>query len=467
MQNGKAMTSFLKTAVFTTTLLLWGTAAFASNNPAGTLQVKLADPVWQVLLNNNAIAQRTAAILPNEQSFARQLQPLLQQKNYQTIADLFRQRPLANDSSALLVLRGQVLLSLQQYEAAASALEAALARQPDLALAHQALSLVLMQQQQYQQARPHLVAAINLGVVDAQVYGQLAYINLQTAQAASAVAGYQQALLLQPDNNQWQQGLLYALIQSQAWPQAQAMLEQLLQQQPDDKALWLQRSQLALSMGNNNQALSSIEVALRLGENATDNLLLAAQLHLNSGSAERGASLLQQVITAKPDTQNWHSPLIQTATYLAQQQQWPALRNLLKQGALPLQKLPVQQQAQLALVKAQLASADNQPKQALTALQHAVALDPLSGEALLALAQWYQAQGNIELASINYSRAATIKAVQIPALQAQAQLEINRQQYQTALRLLQQVLQLAPERQDIADNIRSLQQLVRQQRAAA
>src|SRR5690606_32573171 len=121
MQNGKAMTSFLKTAVFTTTLLLWGTAVFASNNPAGTLQVKLDDPVWRVMLNNHAIAQRTAAIAPNEQSFAGQLRPLLQQKNYQAIAGLFRQRPLDDDSAALQVLRGQVLLSLQQYDDAASA----------------------------------------------------------------------------------------------------------------------------------------------------------------------------------------------------------------------------------------------------------------------------------------------------------------------------------------------------------
>ena len=152
------------------------------------------------------------------------------------------------------------------------------------------------------------------------------------------------------------------------------MLEQLLQQQPDNKALWLQRSQLALSQGNSTQALSSIEVALRLGEHAADNLLLAAQLHFNSGSAERGASLLQQAVKAKPDSQHWHTPLLQAASYLAYQQQWPALKSLLKQGALPTQQLPVKQQAQLALVRAQLASADNQPKQALTELQQALLL---------------------------------------------------------------------------------------------
>ncbi len=457
MRKCDAMNPLLKTT-------LAGLILFSGVSTADTLQVKLADPTWQVVLNNNAIAQRTTAISPTEASFARQLQPLLQQKDYNAIADLFAKRPEAQDSSALQVLRGQVLLSLQHYEQAATALQAALRQQPDLALAHQAISLVFMQQQQYQKARPHLVAAINLGVADAQTYGQLAFINLQASQAASAIAGYQQALLLEPDNMQWQQGLLYALIQSQAWPQAQAMLEQLLQQQPDNKALWLQRSQLALSQEHQQQALASIEVALRLGETAAENLLLAAQLHFANGSAERGASLLQQVIVSNKDSTAWHAPLVQAARYLSYKQQWAALRRLLQQAELPKQQLTPQQQSQLELVKAELANADNKPKLALNALQQAVALDPLAGDALLALALWYENKNNVELASLTYSRAATIKDVQIPALQAQAQLEINRQQYQVALQLLQQVQQLAPHRQDILDNIRSLQQLVRQQR---
>lgn len=455
------MTSCFKATVLKTALV--SLVIFASSSLAETLQVKLAEPVWQVMLNNTAIAQRTAAVSPSELGFARQLQPLLQQKDYLAIAKVFEQRSLLNDSAALQVLRGQVLLSLQRYDEALTALEAALKQQPDLALAHQAISLVLMQQQQYKQARPHLVAAINLGVADAQVYGQLAFINLQTAQPASAVAGYQQALMLEPDNSQWQQGLLYALMQSQAWPQAQAMLEQLLQQQPENKALWLQRSQLALSQGNSNQALSSIEVALRLGENSAENLLLAAQLHLAKGSAEHGVSLLQRAISASTTGNAWHTPLLQAAQYLAYQQQWSTLRRLLQKPALPAERLTVKQQSQLALIQAQLATADKQPKQALKALQQAVALNPLAGDAILALAQWYEDQGNIELARLNYSRAATISDVKLSALQAQAQLEINRQHYQIALRLLQQVLQLAPQRQDIADNIRSLQQLVRQQ----
>ena len=95
------MTSFLKTVLFSSALCLLSTTVFANSSPANPLQVTLADPVWQVMLNNHAIAQRTAAITPNEQSFARQLQPLLQQKNYQAIAGLFRQRPHPTDPNKM------------------------------------------------------------------------------------------------------------------------------------------------------------------------------------------------------------------------------------------------------------------------------------------------------------------------------------------------------------------------------
>ena len=430
---------------------------------ADNLHISIADPEWTLLLNNDSLAQRSASLRPAELSFSRQLQPLLQARQYQDIAALFAKRPLHDDSPALQVLRAQVLLSLQQYREAEAALNAALKQQPTLALAHQALSLVLMQQQRYDEARTHLVAAVNLGVADAQVYGQLGFINLKTQHAASAIAGYQQALLLEPDNPQWQQGLLYALIQSQAWSQAQAMLEQLLQTQPNNSSLWLQRAQLALSRQDQQQALSSMEVALRLGDSNSDNLLLAAQLHFNAGSAARGVDLLLQALSRSNEQQKWAEPAIQASSWLSQSGQWQELRSLLSKLDAAKNQLKPQQQAILALAKAKLAQQDKQPQQVLAALQQAVKADPMSGDALMALAQWYDKQGNNDLASLYYSRASTLDSVKLAALQAQAQLEINRQQYQTALNLLQQVQQLAPQRQDIQHNIRSLQQLVRQQ----
>jgi len=101
--------------------LLFSTGANAS------LHISIAEPEWQLLLNNDALAQRSASLRPNEQSFSRQLQPLLQAKRYNEIARLFAQRPLADDSPALQVLRGQILMSLQRFADAETALQAAIA----------------------------------------------------------------------------------------------------------------------------------------------------------------------------------------------------------------------------------------------------------------------------------------------------------------------------------------------------
>lgn len=430
---------------------------------AAPYQVELSDPTWQFTLDNTVQGQSEAKLHTSELSFSRQLQPLLQQQRYQEVAALFAGRSLTEDSAALNVLRGQVLLTLQQFDAAAEALQQALQSQPNLARAHQALSMVRMQQQRFNDAAPHLSRAIALGAADAQTYGQLGFVLLKKSQPASAIAAYQQAMMLDAANPQWQQGLLYALTESQAWAQASALIEQQLQREPANNALWLQRAQLAVSQQNMPQALSSIEVALRLGEKRPANLVLASQLHFNSGSAERAVTLLQRAMRSGDSTEAWQSAVLQAIGYLASQQQWQTLSPLLTASQPHLAKFSLQQQASIALASGQLAQHEKRMADASRLLRQATELDPANGHSLLALASHYQALGNTGQARIIYQRASSIAAVSTAALQHMAQLDIEQQQYSSALNLLRQLQQKLPARQDILDNIRSLEQLVRQQ----
>ena len=211
-----------------------------------SISISMQEPKWEFLLQNQPTLQTQAQLAAGESGFARQIQPLLATQNYSAVMKAFESRDLASDSVALKQLRGQVLLSLKRYPEAEQALQAALKSMPDLALAHRSLSMVYLLQKQYEPARKHLRRSLELGVADVQVYGQLAYINLQLGQPGSAIAGYQTALLLEPDNTQWQQGLLYALINSQAFDQAQGLLDSMLKANPQSADLWLQRGQIAL-----------------------------------------------------------------------------------------------------------------------------------------------------------------------------------------------------------------------------
>lgn len=428
------------------------------------VSVSLAEPNWQFLLRSDPVSPTSAQLEPNERVFAQQIQPLLNDQAYELVAKAFSQRPLNADSAALQQLRGQVLLSLKNYPQAELALLAALAKMPNLALAHRSLSMVYMLQKNYDKARYHLTQSIALGVADAQIYGQLAFVNLNNHHAASAIAGYQQALFLEPDNAQWQQGLLYAWINSHNLEAAQRLVEDLLEQNEPDKAveLWLLRSQIALQRHETKLALSSLEVALLLAPQNTENMLLAAKLHVQEGSVSRAVELLSASLQQSNSNQNealWHA-LEQIVPWLLSRGDAQHVEALLKSaGGLTLKP---EHRAKRDLYQGQVALQQTHFNQAVKHFSAAINNDPLLGEAILGLAQSYVKQNKLQQAQMYFVRASALTSVKQQALLGNAQLQIDQGQHGEALLLLQQVLKLDPSRRDIEQNIRLLQKLVRQ-----
>ena len=424
------------------------------------ITVKLKAPKWEFLLQNQPLGATEAQLAPGESSFARALQPLLAAQDHGAIKRALDKRDMTKDSAALRLLRGQVLLSLKRYQEAERALQAALRVMPNLASAHRSLSMVYMIEKRYKLASKHLTRSIELGVADAQVYGQLAFVNLQEGQAASAVAGYQYALFLEADNEQWRQGLLYALIQSQAFDQAQALVEELLKNNPNKADLWLQRGQLALQQGRPQQAIASLETALQLGVKDADNIATTAQLHIQSGSPRRAVDLLSGHIvtlvkTGKIDT------LEQISAWLAFQEEWPQLKRLIRSLNRSKAPLPARYRSRFAVYQAQIALSSHQQKSARKLLKKAINVDPSNGDALLTLATLLRDQNRSERAVMYYTRATALPLFKERALLGRAQLEIDRQNYREALRLLRDITRTNPNRGDLLVNIQSLENLLR------
>ncbi|WP_166638738.1 tetratricopeptide repeat protein [Paraglaciecola marina] len=456
--------------------VLWtslSSSVFATTDFTADITVNLAAPKWEFLLKNIATGETQAQLASSESSFAKELQPLLAAQDHKAIEQAFSQRDIEQDSAALRQLRGQVLISLKQYSEAEVALKSAIELMPDLALAHRSLSMVYMVNKDYQKAQTHLKKSIELGVADAQVYGQLAFVNLQLKQGASAIAGYQYALFLDPDNLQWKQGLLYALINAQAFSQAQALLEGMLMTAPDDADLWLQRSQLALRQGHALQALSSLESAVLLNENAananeTENIVTLAQLHIQSGSAQRAVELLDSNIALFLSKKSGQlgfevQPIDQICQWLVFNERWQPLEQLLTALAPYRKHTSSYFTSRFDVYSSKLALHKGDTKRAEKSLMSSVKADPANGEALLTIAKLMHNKKRSVQAVQYYVRAQALTDFRERALLGQAQLEIDRQQYSDALRLLRQVIQLNPARQDVLANIQSLTNLVRHQ----
>ena len=87
--------------------------------------------------------------------------------------------------------------------------------------------------------------------------------------------------------------------------------------------------------------------------------------------------------------------------------------------------------------------------------------DPANGEALLTLASVLRDQDRANAALSYYVRAEALPMFKERAMIGRAQLEIDRQNYEEALRVLRQIVRSSPNRADIMANIRSLESLVR------
>lgn len=439
------------------------TVSMCSLKTNAAIDITMAETDWDFVIKTQFGEGKRGRVSRDESKFIQTIQPLLSQGKYQEVAKAFDEQNITEPSASLMELKGQVLLNLKRYDEAEQALTTALKELPELAAAHRSLSLVYLLTEKLDKAREHLVKSVELGAADAQLYGQLAYVNLQMAKPVSAISAYQNALMLEPESEQWYRGLLFALIESDALDQAQKLLDEMLLDDPKNPQLWLQRSQIALKKSQHIKAISSLESALSLGENALANLISLAKLHITDGSARRATEILSQNMGAflTDDGRDGYEAVNSIASYLAAKQDWQNLQQLLSATQKQAKALSADQRAGLNVYQAKLALAQNKPKEATGLLQQIVKQLPDNGEAIISLAQLYRDTKNTERAAMYYLRAEAIEGYEAQAMLGRAQLFINQRQYGEALTLLRKVYKSNPSRTDLLANIQSLENLLR------
>jgi tetratricopeptide (TPR) repeat protein len=438
-----------------------------------SIKIKQIAPVWEMPSGSEPLSQRDAKLLPEEQNLALILRPLLNKKDYSGALNAielaqkedYQPVPLLALSPALMQVKGQIHLSLSQDEKAKQNFIAAINLMPDFIRAHKSLAVIYIKQENYQQARKHLVKTISLGEGDAQLFGYLGYINLQLSTPWSAIAAYEQALLLEPENSQWLQGLLYSLITAKDTHAAKAMLNEMLQNTPTDISLWLQRSRISLDDNTPLDALTSMEMAVRLGNNDADNLISTAQLHLNYGSVSRAAGLMTQLLKQWKTTPSSytvknteHFNAIESVIgWLVYEKHWEEAKLLLKYSKPFTKKLTHLQQSQLKLHTAKL---PGKTKQQITKLfEQAIQLAPTNGQTLIALAEHYQKHKNYTQAQLLFVRVESLPSFAERAYIGHAQVFIELKNYLQAAIMLRKALKLNPSRQDLVHNINLLDRM--------
>lgn len=428
------------------------------------VQVTLDEPDWAFSYRHRQGAHHKGRVNRDEGKFFDEVQPMLHKQDFNDVVQAFTtyQQEHESISAALHEMMGQVFLSAKQNSNAKKHFKQALADDASSATSHRGLSMIYMLEDSYEKARKHVVKAIELGVSDSQVYGQLGYLNLQLDKPRSAIGAYQNAMMLDPSNGQWSQGLLFGLIATDALTQASALVSEMLSEQPDSPRLWLQRSQIAIKGQDDLIAISSMETALALGEKRPENLMSLAKLHMKSGSPHRAVALLSNnAATLLAVDNDGAQTMLDIANWLAASEDWRNLSGLVATLNSHVKRLSSENVATLNVVKASLAISDNQTSKAQEYLLSAIKSSPANGDALMTLAALLRKQNNDERAKMYYLRAEALPAYKERAMLGRAQVAVNQKQYADALNLLRQVYKSNPGRGDLLTNIRSLENIVK------
>jgi tetratricopeptide (TPR) repeat protein len=356
-------------------------------------------------------------------------------------------------SATMLYVIGHTYFALQEYVPAETAFRLALLAVPDHIRAHESLGMLYLRTERYADARVHLARAVALGRNTAHVYAAVGYLEQQTQRYWAAAAAFQRTLALEPGNRGAQRGLLLALTETRDLTKARALVEELLQTEPHDLDLWLYRAQIELSANKQAAALTSLETALRLGDDSVTNRAACIALHIESGSIARAMELLQG-----SSARGLEYPLVERVLgWLANENRWDDFRELA--ASVDRAALGGVEQSRLLTLRASLALHDGNRRAASTALQEAVALDPSNGDALLALGGIYRTERDYGRADLLFQRAGSYGPVRDSALIARAELAIDQEDFDGAIAHLRNVVSanLAPA--DLRRNVTLLERL--------
>lgn len=435
----------------------------AHSNTTPKMEIVAGKPTFVLPQFSGPYSQREASIAPEEYETAERLRTMLDSDQRDAVLKELEAFYDIELSPAMLTLKAQIYFSLKMYDKAEAAYLVVLKRSPQLIRAHSDLAQLYLFKEDFKNARKYFANAVAFGSNEALIHGQLGYLNLTLHGPYSAISEYQKAMALEPENKQWQQGLLAALTQAKMYEAAQALLQELLAQRPNEPELWLNQAALALHTEDFSQAAVSLEMAILLGDTDQRNLKTAAQLHLQLGGYDRALALLEQSLAqGKLDI----AVIDEYFRWLSQLGMWDKAGQLLSSVEKDVAQMSSDNRSQYYLRRAEIEAHKKNFSTAKGYYQQSLTHNPSNSNALLSYADFSATRGEFVDAELLYIRAEAIPGGEKRALLGRSQLYIEMQDYASALKQLKTTYQKFPEMVELRDNIEIIENIVRARETA-
>jgi len=346
-------------------------------------------------------------------------------------------------SAALTFVLGNLYLQSQQLNAAIAAYQQALEKFPNYRRVYKNLGVIYLQEAQYAAAVENFAKAIELGDRDGKTYGRLGFCYMQMNNYTAAEEAFRQAILLDPPELDWKQGLAECLLQTKAYQEAEALFADLIVIKPDDATFWRFQANTYIGQNKPVQAAVNLEVVKGLGQAEVQDLILLGDIYLKQLNVFDEALKAYTLAIRKE-----RSPAVYEAAfnsvdifyYFAEYEKAKALIALIRNTFSA--ELTEKDDLELLVASAKLARAQDKDAEAAEILESIIARDPLNGEALIELAQYYDEQGDFVKAEMKLKHAQNIDGFAFKALVKHAQLLVKQKKFGEAIPLLKQALNI-------------------------
>jgi Flp pilus assembly protein TadD len=408
---------------------------------------------------NSAIEPQFAST--NESAFYRSLAEVIRDTPEKAIAMLTTN--LTPESSAIMnYTLGSVYFQLGDTTNAVKQFEVALSKFPNFRRAHKNLGLALAKDAKYADAIAPLVRTMELGAVDATTYGLLGFCYLNQEKFVAAESAYRNAMLMAPQTLDWKLGLVKSYVSQNKLNDANALIEEILQEKPDNDAMWKLQAGVFLQMEQPAKAAINYEVLRKLGKIDASSLMLLGDIYMTQ--EQKSLALAPYLEAVEKEPAKAASRGVRAADILVGRGAWDEARALI-QKVRDVAGADLDQADQMKLLKleARVALANNEGAKAAETLEKIVEQNPMDGEALLLLGDYFAREGQREKAEFRYDLAAKITGFEADAMVKHAQLLVQVQNYDRAADLLGRAQKIKP-RDNIQKYLEQVQRVARAKR---
>lgn len=356
---------------------------------------------------------------------------------------------------------GTLCFQAEDFTNAIQHFEAALAKFPDFRRAHQNLALALVRTGNYAASLKPLSRVISLGGGDGKLFGLLGFVHISQNRFASAEAAYRQALIFEPENQDYSLGLVRAATGSGNYDAALAALDELIRQFPERENLWTLQANLFLQKDQPAKAAVNLEILRKLGKATAQQLGLLGDIYMTQEARDLALSAYLEAIEKESGPSIERA--LRTVDIMASRGAWAEADQLAKRiRASRSEALSGADELKLLKAESKILLGQGQNDEAIRVLERVLERNPLDGEALLLAGDFYAQAGDKQKAEFRYLAASKLPRHEPDALVKQAQLLIQSQSYAQAIELLHKAQRLKPR-----DNVQRYLEKVEQVAARA